>query len=59
MLLLVLLAPLLTIQTTLPTLFEGNPGLRNVHGILGSGIITLFLIRAALWYQIISYMILI
>lgn len=39
---------LLTIQTILPSLFEGNPGLRNVHGILGSGIMTLFLIHAAL-----------
>ncbi|XP_056172413.1 uncharacterized protein LOC115674172 isoform X2 [Syzygium oleosum] len=39
---------LLTVQTVLPSLFEGNPGLRNVHGILGSGIMTLFLIHAAL-----------
>ncbi|GMN39228.1 hypothetical protein TIFTF001_008460 [Ficus carica] len=43
---------LLTIQTILPTLFEGNPGLRNVHGILGSGIITLFLVHAALGLQL-------
>ncbi|XVE96602.1 hypothetical protein REPUB_Repub02eG0237100 [Reevesia pubescens] len=43
---------LLTIQTILPTLFEGNPGLRNVHGILGSGIMTLFLIHAALGLQL-------
>ncbi|XP_007027431.2 PREDICTED: uncharacterized protein LOC18598031 [Theobroma cacao] len=43
---------LLTIQTLLPTLFEGNPGLRNVHGILGSGIMTLFLIHAALGLQL-------
>ncbi|XP_021289614.1 uncharacterized protein LOC110420577 [Herrania umbratica] len=43
---------LLTIQTLLPTLFEANPGLRNVHGILGSGIMTLFLIHAALGLQL-------
>ncbi|KAK4772950.1 hypothetical protein SAY87_027969 [Trapa incisa] len=43
---------LLTIQTILPTLFEENPGLRNVHGILGSGIMTLFLIHAALGLQL-------
>ncbi|KAK9755577.1 hypothetical protein RND81_01G035700 [Saponaria officinalis] len=43
---------LLTIQTVLPTLFEGNPGLRNVHGILGSGIMTLFLVHAALGLQL-------
>ncbi|KNA11787.1 hypothetical protein SOVF_131750 [Spinacia oleracea] len=43
---------LLTIQTTLPTLFEGNPGLRNVHGILGSGIMTLFVVHAALGLQL-------
>ncbi|KAI4300324.1 hypothetical protein L6164_033715 [Bauhinia variegata] len=43
---------LLTVQTLLPTLFEDNPGLRNVHGILGSGIMTLFLIHAALGLQL-------
>lgn len=43
---------LLTIQTALPSLFEGNPGLRNVHGILGSGIMTLFLVHAALGLQL-------
>ncbi|KAK7277507.1 hypothetical protein RJT34_22521 [Clitoria ternatea] len=43
---------LLTIQTVLPALFEGNPGLRNVHGILGSGIMTLFLIHAAFGLQL-------
>ncbi|GFP99281.1 hypothetical protein PHJA_002072100 [Phtheirospermum japonicum] len=43
---------LLTIQTVLPALFEGNPGLRNVHGILGSGIMTLFLVHAALGLQL-------
>ncbi|KAJ7976912.1 Di-heme cytochrome, transmembrane [Quillaja saponaria] len=43
---------LLTIQTILPSLFEGNPGLRNIHGILGSGIMTLFLIHAALGLQL-------
>ncbi|KAF5737525.1 hypothetical protein HS088_TW13G00410 [Tripterygium wilfordii] len=43
---------LLTMQTILPALFEGNPGLRNVHGILGSGIMTLFLIHAALGLQL-------
>ncbi|XP_030522008.1 uncharacterized protein LOC115735080 [Rhodamnia argentea] len=43
---------LLTVQTILPSLFEGNPGLRNVHGILGSGIMTLFLLHAALGLQL-------
>lgn len=43
---------LLTIQTTLPALFENKPGLRNVHGILGSGIMTLFLVHAALGLQL-------
>ncbi|KAL9239333.1 hypothetical protein vseg_013668 [Gypsophila vaccaria] len=43
---------LLTAQTVLPTLFEGNPGLRNIHGILGSGIMTLFLVHAALGLQL-------
>ncbi|CAL5350933.1 unnamed protein product [Camellia sinensis] len=43
---------LLTIQTILPSLFEGNPGLQNVHGILGSGIMTLFLVHAALGLQL-------
>ncbi|XP_042476153.1 uncharacterized protein LOC122057877 [Macadamia integrifolia] len=43
---------LLTIQTILPALFGGNPGLRNVHGILGSGIMTLFLIHATLGLQL-------
>ncbi|KAE9612321.1 hypothetical protein Lal_00022847 [Lupinus albus] len=43
---------LLTIQTILPSLFEGNPGLRNVHGILGSSIMSLFLIHAAFGLQL-------
>ncbi|XP_021743871.1 uncharacterized protein LOC110709920 [Chenopodium quinoa] len=43
---------LLTLQTILPTLFEGNPGLRNVHGILGSGIMTFFVVHAALGLQL-------
>ncbi|CAK8571647.1 unnamed protein product [Lathyrus sativus] len=43
---------LLTIQTILPSLFEGNPGLRNVHGILGGSIMTLFLIHAAFGLQL-------
>ncbi|XP_057983277.1 uncharacterized protein LOC131168092 isoform X2 [Malania oleifera] len=43
---------LLTIQTILPALFEGNPGLRNVHGILGGGIMTLFLVHAAFGLQL-------
>ncbi|XP_023920659.1 uncharacterized protein LOC112032134 [Quercus suber] len=43
---------LLTLQTTLPALFENNPGLRDVHGILGSGIMTLFLVHAALGLQL-------
>ncbi|KAJ0967296.1 hypothetical protein J5N97_024213 [Dioscorea zingiberensis] len=43
---------LLTIQTILPALFEENPGLRTVHGLLGSSIMTLFLIHAALGLQL-------
>eukprot|EP01018_Ginkgo_biloba_P036488 Gb_18320 [translate_table: standard] len=43
---------LLTLQTALPALFEGNPGLRNVHGLLGSGIMALFLIHSALGLQL-------
>ncbi|XP_006651019.3 uncharacterized protein LOC102703475 [Oryza brachyantha] len=43
---------LLTIQSILPTLFEGNPALRNAHGLLGSGIMTLFLIHAAFGLQL-------
>ncbi|NP_001144429.2 uncharacterized protein LOC100277382 [Zea mays] len=43
---------LLTIQSVLPKLFEGNPGLRTTHGLLGSGIMTLFLIHAALGLQL-------
>ncbi|XP_059462516.1 uncharacterized protein LOC132191494 [Corylus avellana] len=43
---------LLTIQTILPALFENNPGLRNLHGILGSGIMSLFLVHAALGLQL-------
>lgn len=31
---------------------QGNPGLRNVHGILGSGIMTLFLVHAFLGLQL-------
>ncbi|KAF7146378.1 hypothetical protein RHSIM_Rhsim04G0144000 [Rhododendron simsii] len=36
----------------LPNPMQGNPGLRNVHGILGSGIMTLFLVHAALGLQL-------
>ncbi|KAL1549398.1 hypothetical protein AAHA92_17509 [Salvia divinorum] len=43
---------LLTFQALLPTLFEGNPGLRDIHGILGSGIMTLFVVHAALGLQL-------
>ncbi|XP_027173784.1 uncharacterized protein LOC113773356 [Coffea eugenioides] len=43
---------LLTLQSILPALFEGNPGLRNLHGILGSGIMTLFLVHAAFGLQL-------
>ncbi|URD90664.1 hypothetical protein MUK42_26643, partial [Musa troglodytarum] len=39
---------LLTIQSLLPTLFEENPGMRTVHGLLGSSIMTLFVLHAAL-----------
>ncbi|KAK9124159.1 hypothetical protein Sjap_013761 [Stephania japonica] len=43
---------LLALQTSLPALFEGNPGLRNVHGILGSGIMTLFSLHFSLAWQL-------
>ncbi|CAA6655544.1 unnamed protein product [Spirodela intermedia] len=43
---------LLTIQAVLPSLFEGNPGLRNVHGLLGSSIMALFLVHAAFGLQL-------
>ncbi|KAL0927176.1 hypothetical protein M5K25_001339 [Dendrobium thyrsiflorum] len=43
---------LLTVQTILPALFEDYPGLRTVHGLLGSSIMTLFLIHAALGLQL-------
>lgn len=33
-------------------IMQNNPGLRNVHGILGSGIMTLFLVHAALGLQL-------
>ncbi|KAI4988223.1 hypothetical protein ZWY2020_029853 [Hordeum vulgare] len=42
---------LLTVQSLLPTLFEGNPGLRGEHGLLGSSIMTLFLFHAAFGLQ--------
>lgn len=43
---------LLAAQTSLPILFEGNPSLRSVHAILGSGIMTLFVVHAALGLQL-------
>ncbi|KAG2289677.1 hypothetical protein Bca52824_049281 [Brassica carinata] len=43
---------LLTIQTVLPTLFKDKPELRGVHGILGSGIMALFLVHAAFGLQL-------
>uniref|UniRef100_A0ACD5WVY8 Uncharacterized protein n=1 Tax=Avena sativa TaxID=4498 RepID=A0ACD5WVY8_AVESA len=43
---------LLTVQSLLPTLFEGNPGLRGAHGLLGSSIMTLFLFHAAFGLQL-------
>ncbi|CAH8264976.1 unnamed protein product [Arabidopsis lyrata] len=43
---------LLTIQTILPSLFKEKPELRNVHGILGSGIMALFLVHAAFGLQL-------
>ncbi|RAL51649.1 hypothetical protein DM860_010367 [Cuscuta australis] len=43
---------LLSIEAALPSLFQGNPGLRSVHGILGSGIMALFLVHAALGLQL-------
>ncbi|KAM3316315.1 hypothetical protein ACQJBY_034443 [Aegilops geniculata] len=43
---------LLAVQSLLPTLFEGNPGLRGAHGLLGSSIMTLFLFHAAFGLQL-------
>ncbi|KAG6504928.1 hypothetical protein ZIOFF_037276 [Zingiber officinale] len=43
---------LLTVQSLLPTLFEESPGMRTVHGLLGSSIMTLFLLHAALGLQL-------
>lgn len=43
---------LLTVQTILPSLFKEKPELRNVHGILGSGIMALFLVHAAFGLQL-------
>ncbi|XP_008777254.2 uncharacterized protein LOC103697213 [Phoenix dactylifera] len=43
---------LLTVQSILPVLFEENPGMRTVHGLLGSSIMTLFLIHSALGLQL-------
>ncbi|KAL4191294.1 hypothetical protein AMTRI_Chr07g29110 [Amborella trichopoda] len=43
---------LLTVQTILATLFEGNPGLRSVHGVLGTGIMGLFLVHAIFGLQL-------
>ncbi|TQE13073.1 hypothetical protein C1H46_001157 [Malus baccata] len=43
---------LLTIQTILPALFEGKPELRTVHGVFGTGIMTLFVVHAALGLQL-------
>ncbi|KAJ8466517.1 hypothetical protein OPV22_029069 [Ensete ventricosum] len=43
---------LLTIQSLLPTLFEENPGMRTVHGLLGSSIMTIFVLHAALGLQL-------
>ncbi|KAF8101814.1 hypothetical protein N665_0201s0129 [Sinapis alba] len=43
---------LLTIQTVLPTLFKDKPELRGVHGILGSGIMALFLVHSAFGLQL-------
>ncbi|XP_072962706.1 uncharacterized protein [Typha angustifolia] len=43
---------LLTVQSILPALFKENPGLRTAHGLLGSSIMTLFLIHAAFGLQL-------
>ncbi|CAN8316746.1 unnamed protein product [Cochlearia groenlandica] len=43
---------LLTFQTILPTLFKDKPELRTVHGVLGSGIMALFVVHAALGLQL-------
>ncbi|WOL10700.1 hypothetical protein Cni_G19459 [Canna indica] len=43
---------LLTIQSLLPILFEENPGMRTIHGLLGSSIMTLFVFHAALGLQL-------
>lgn len=43
---------LLTVQSILPALFKENPGMRTIHGLLGSSIMTLFLIHAAYGLQL-------
>ncbi|XP_078155644.1 translation initiation factor [Carex rostrata] len=43
---------LLTIQSILPALFKDYPGLRVAHGLLGSSIMTIFLIHAAFGLQL-------
>lgn len=43
---------LLAVQTVSPALFEDYPGLRTVHGLLGSSIMTLFLLHTALGLQL-------
>ncbi|KAL3693845.1 hypothetical protein R1sor_007496 [Riccia sorocarpa] len=43
---------LLAAQTTLSTQFEGKPELRSIHAYLGSGIMALFVVHAALGLQL-------
>ncbi|KAH7433757.1 hypothetical protein KP509_07G084600 [Ceratopteris richardii] len=43
---------LLTVQTVLTGFFENNPSLRNVHAVLGSGIMFLFLVHFAFGLQL-------
>eukprot|EP00250_Pteridium_aquilinum_P004256 c14482_g1_i1 orf=128-961(+) len=43
---------LLTIQTALTGFFESNPSMRGVHGVLGSGIMLLFLVHAVFGLQL-------
>ncbi|KAG6557394.1 hypothetical protein Mapa_000663 [Marchantia paleacea] len=43
---------LLAIQTGLSSQFEGKPELRNIHAYLGSSIMVLFLVHAALGLEL-------
>lgn len=43
---------LLSVQTAVSTQFQANPDLRNVHAILGTGIMALFLLHAVFGLQL-------